>query len=448
MPWFGEKTKTHTKECSRVIKVSMRIGIVGTGISGLVCARLLNRENDISVFEAGSYIGGHTHTIDVQEGTGTRPVDTGFIVFNEKTYPNLVEIFDRLGVESRESNMSFSVFNPDSGFEYNATDLKGLLARPSNLLRKRFWNMIRGILRFYKMAPELLGTLDEDVTLGTWLDENRFPKAFIDDHLMPMASAVWSTPLDQIRDYPLLSLIRFFDNHGFLQLSDRPVWRTVVGGSSAYIDPMTAPFRDKIRLNCPVQSINRSGAEVLLTTASGEEHIFDRVILACHGDQALRLLGDSTEKETEILSCFRYSTNPTTLHHDSRWLPSAPKARAAWNVRTSDHHQDIQVNYWMNSLQGFNDAPVDYVVTLNDQSVGTDVQIDPDCIIAKMVYEHPLFNNSAISAQNRHHEIDGIAGVHFCGAYWANGFHEDGVTSALRVAKKFNRNREEFSHGI
>ncbi|OUU21384.1 MAG: hypothetical protein CBC13_09190 [Planctomycetia bacterium TMED53] len=425
----------------------MKIAVVGTGISGLACSRMLCRENDIHVFEAGNYIGGHTHTIPVEEESGPRNVDTGFIVFNEKTYPNLIEIFDRLGVASRESNMSFSVFNPESDFEYNATNLAGLLAQPTNLLRPRFWSMIRGILRFYRSAQELKDTLPPETRLGDWLDQQGYSRTFIDDHLIPMAAAVWSTSLAEIRDYPLLSLIRFFDNHGFLKISGRPIWRTVQGGSWSYIEPMTRPFADRIHLNTPVESIRRKAGKPLLKTAAGEETEFDRVILACHGDQALRMLADATESERDVLDNFKYSKNPTTLHHDTRLLPKRKRAWAAWNVKTGAQQKDLLVSYWMNSLQGFQQAPRDYVVTLNDPGQGSDFGIDQNKVIEEMIYEHPLFDQHAVSAQSRHEEIDGVHGVHFCGAYWANGFHEDGVVSGMRVAKKFGRGLEEFSHG-
>lgn len=425
----------------------MKIAVVGTGISGLVCSRMLCREHDLHVFESGNYIGGHTHTISVEEESGTRPVDTGFIVFNEKTYPNLIDIFQRLGVESRESNMSFSVFNPEAGFEYNATNLKGLLAQPTNLLRYRFWSMICGILRFYRSAPGLMKTISPETRLGNWIEKEGYSQSFIDDHLIPMAAAVWSTSLTDIRDYPLLSLIRFFDNHGFLQIADRPVWRTVLGGSSAYIEPMIRPFSEKIHLNTPVQSIRRKNGQPILKTTKGEEVSFDRVILACHGDQALRMLTDATETEKEILGQFSYSRNPTTLHHDTRFLPKRKRAWAAWNVKTGGHQKDLLVSYWMNNLQGFVDAPHDYVVTLNAPGPESELGIDPNKVIEEMVYEHPLFDSEAILAQSRHEEIDGVHGVHFCGAYWANGFHEDGVVSGMKVAQKFNRDLEEFSHG-
>ena len=425
----------------------MKIAVVGTGISGLVCSRMLCREHDIHVFEAGDYIGGHTHTIPVEEEGGTRPVDTGFIIFNEKTYPNLIEIFDRLGVESRESNMSFSVSNPVSDFEYNATNLAGLLAQPTNLLRYHFWSMIFGILRFYRSARNLKSTVSPDKCLGEWLDEQGYSKSFIDDHLIPMAAAVWSTSLTEIRDYPLLSLIRFFDNHGFLKLSKRPTWRTVKGGSWSYIEPMTRPFADRIHLNTPVESIRRKDGKPHLKTSAGEETAFDKIILACHGDQALRMLTDATETEREVLGQFSYAKNPTTLHYDTRFLPQRKRAWAAWNVKTGSAQKDLLVSYWMNHLQGFKNAPRDYVVTLNDPGFESGFGIDPEKVLEEITYEHPLFNSKAIRAQSRHAEIDGVHGVHFCGAYWANGFHEDGVVSGMRVARKFDRGLEEFSHG-
>ncbi|MGE4619916.1 MAG: FAD-dependent oxidoreductase [Planctomycetota bacterium] len=419
----------------------MRIAIVGTGIAGLVSARLLCRDHDLTVFEAADYIGGHTHTIDVEERSKTRAVDTGFIVFNEKTYPNLIEIFRRLNVKTRDSKMSFSVSCKSSGYEYNAEDVPGLLAQPENIFRPRFWKMIFGILKFYKQAPKILEHPDSTETLGDWLVKNRYSKSFIEDHLIPMAAAVWSTPIDMIREYPLLSLVRFFNNHGFLQINDRPMWKTVVGGSRSYIAPLIKPFKDRIYLNSPILSVHRKGNEVVVKTGHGEQLAFDRVILACHGDQSLRMLKDANPAEREILGKFRFSSNPTTLHRDTSLLPSTYKAWAAWNVALSEPGSNhLNVSYWMNCLQGFTQAPEEYIVTLNQNE-----RIDRSSIIQEMEYHHPLFDQHALEAQSRHQEIDGKNGVHFCGAYWGNGFHEDGVNSALEVAKKFGRKLQEIT---
>jgi len=411
----------------------MRIAIVGTGISGLLVARRLAGRHDLTVFEAGDRIGGHTHTRDVTIGGSTYALDSGFLVFNDRTYPEFVKLLDELGVESRESDMSFSVRDDRDGLEYSGTDLLGLFAQRRNIIRPRFWRLLRDILRFYRSAPALLESGDADLTLGDALERGGYGRSFVEQHILPMGAAVWSTSPAEMLGFPALTFARFFHNHGFLQVGGRPVWKTVRGGSRAYLGPLVAPFRDRIRLRTPVASIRRTPGGVELRTAAGETARFDRVVLACHSDQALRLLVDADSREREILGAIPYRRNAVVLHTDPRSMPRARRAWSSWNVRIAagDDGERLRATYWLNRLQGIS-APVEFFVTLND-----DAGIDEARILERIVYDHPLFTPEGIRAQSRHGEIDGRRGVHFCGAYWGYGFHEDGVRSALAVLRSF-----------
>jgi predicted NAD/FAD-binding protein len=410
----------------------MRIAVVGTGISGLLVAHRLAGRHDLTVFEAGDRIGGHTHTRDVTAGGSTLALDTGFIVFNDRTYPEFVRLLAELGVEARASDMSFSVRDDRDGLEYSGTDLPGLFAQRRNLFRPRFWGMLRDVLRFYRSAPALLESGDADLTLGEALARGNYGRSFVEQHILPMGAAVWSTSPSEMLGFPALTFARFFHNHGFLQVGGRPVWKTIRGGSRAYLGPITAPFRDRIRLRTPVASLRRvPGGGVDLRTAAGESARFDRVVLACHSDQALRLLSDADRLEREVLGAIPYRRNAVILHTDPRAMPRARRAWSSWNVRIDegDDGDRLRATYWLNRLQGLA-APEDYFVTLND-----DAGIDESRVLERIVYDHPLFTPEGIRAQARHGEIDGRRGVHFCGAYWGYGFHEDGVRSALAVLR-------------
>lgn len=415
----------------------LKVAVVGAGVAGLVVARELARAHEVDVFEADDRIGGHTHTVDVElpGRAATLPVDTGFIVFNEHTYPNFCAIMRELGVASKPSSMSFSVRNESTGFEYNATSLRGLFAQRRNLVRPRFWGMLRDIQRFFREAPALLDANDSSLTLDEFLARGRYGRTFIDEHLLPMGAAVWSARPEVMRGFPALFLFRFFANHGFLQVDDRPPWRVIVGGSRTYIEPLTASYADRIHRSTAVVEIRREAdtdgdVKVRLRTAAGDEQRYDRVVLACHSDQARALLADPTAREREILAAFDYQRNIAVLHTDHRLLPRHRAAWASWNYHVTHPVSPLStVSYYMNMLQGF-EATEDYIVTLNRSPA-----IDPAKILRTIEYQHPIFTRDTVAAQARHAEIDGAHLVHFCGAYWGYGFHEDAVRSALIVAR-------------
>jgi predicted NAD/FAD-binding protein len=419
----------------------LKIAVVGAGVAGLVAARELGRAHEIDVFEADDRIGGHTHTVDVEVPgrAAPLPVDTGFIVFNEHAYPNFCALMRELGVASKPSNMSFSVRNEATGFEYNATSLAGLFAQRRNLVRPRFWGMLRDILRFFREAPALLEANDTTLTLEQFLARGRYGRTFIDEHLLPMGAAVWSARPEVMREFPALFLFRFFANHGFLQVEDRPPWRVIVGGSRAYLGPLTASYAGRIHRCTPIADVRREldadgRVRVRLRTAAGDMQSYDRVVLACHSDQARALLGDPTAREREVLAAFDYQRNIAVLHTDRRLLPRRRVAWASWNYHLTHPISPLStVSYYMNMLQGF-EAAEDYIVTLNRSEV-----IEPSKILRTIEYQHPIYTREAVAAQARHAEIDGGHFVHFCGAYWGYGFHEDAVRSALVVARNIER---------
>jgi predicted NAD/FAD-binding protein len=409
---------------------AMKIAVIGTGVSGLVAARKLHAEHDLTVFEAGAYIGGHTNTVDVLDDGKILPVDTGFIVFNEKTYPNFCRLMSELGVAYQPSTMSFSVRCDATNLEYNGTSINGLFAQRRNLFRPTFWRMAREISRFYREAPEVLER-EGDTTLGQFLRDGSYSSTFVDQHLVPMSAAIWSARAEVIMRFPLRFLVQFFQNHGFLQLKNRPQWLVIQGGSRSYVDPLVEPFRDRIQLNTPVLSLRRQAGGVTLRTADGNEQWFDRVILACHADQSLKMMEDSSALETEILSAFPYQKNEATLHTDESVMPHRKRAWASWNYHVLPSGSDLPVvTYWMNELQGLK-SKANYFVTLNRAQA-----IRPDKVLKQIIYHHPVFSEDGVVAQQRHGEIDGMHGLHFCGAYWGYGFHEDGVRSGLRVAER------------
>lgn len=407
----------------------MRIAIVGGGISGLAAAWLLSREHEVELFEREARLGGHTHTHKVTMDGREYTVDTGFIVYNNENYPLLKRLFDELGVASQPTNMSFSVQDARNGLEYNAGGFGNLLANPRNLFDPKFLKMIGEIKRFYKEAHHLLETEGAGPTLGEYLREQKYSPMFIDDHLVPMVSALWSAPSTQIMNFPGKYLIRFMRNHHMLQINGRPEWRTVTGGSSRYVDLMRKDWKVTERLDTPVLRILREEDFVRLATDDGEER-FDHVVLACHSDQALALLGDPSENETSILGAIPYQKNDVVLHTDARMLPKKKKAWAAWNAHVPvQPSTDCTVSYCMNILQSI-DAPEPLIVTLNRTA-----EIDPDKIIARMNYQHPVYTSQSIAAQNRRVAINGQRRTWFTGAYWRYGFHEDGLRSAISVAK-------------
>lgn len=408
----------------------MKIAIIGSGISGLTSAHLLNRSHEITLFEASDWIGGHTHTVDVTLDGRNYAVDTGFIVFNDWTYPNFIRLLGLLGVRFKPTTMSFSVTDPDTGLEYNGNNFNSLFAQRRNLLSPGFWGMLRDIVRFNK---EALRDLEEqrisaDTTLDQYLKAGKYGERFILHYIVPMGSAIWSMSMADMLAFPLQAFVRFFKNHGLLSVTHRPQWQVIEGGSSAYVAPLIAPMADRIRVNCAVTRVERDADGVVIHSAAGVER-FDKVVFACHSDQALKLLSAPSAAEQSILGAMPYADNEVVLHTDTRLLPECELAQAAWNYRLGGPgHTSAAVTYDMNLLQGI-DSPTRFCVSLN-QSAG----ISPFKVLAKYTYAHPQFSLSAVAAQARWEELNGANHTWYCGAYWGNGFHEDGVVSALRVA--------------
>ena len=411
----------------------MRIAIIGSGIAGLTCAYLLNRKHAITVFEAGDWIGGHTHTVDVEVGGQHYAVDTGFIVFNDWTYPNFIRLLGQLGVGFKDTEMSFSVSDPLSGVEYNGHNLNTLFAQRRNLFSAKFIGMVRDILRFNREALNDLNQqrIASNMTLGDYLKANAYSERFIQHYIVPMGAAIWSMSLNDMLGFPLQFFVRFFKNHGLLSVSDRPQWCVVEGGSSSYVAPLTESFRERIRLNCPVTRVERDADGVTVHSSAGSER-FDKVIFACHSDQALALLARPTGTEQDILGALPYADNDVVLHTDTRLLPNRKLAWASWNYRLGGPaDQPAAVTYNMNILQGIQ-SDTTFCVSLNQTAA-----IDPSKILARYTYAHPQYSLAGMAAQARWEELLGANHSYFCGAYWANGFHEDGVVSALRVAREF-----------
>ncbi|AXK71180.1 FAD-dependent oxidoreductase [Lysobacter sp. TY2-98] len=407
----------------------MRIAVIGSGISGLASAWLLSRVHEVVLFEAADYLGGHTHTHEVVVDGHTLSVDTGFIVHNPVHYPLLTRLFDELGVATQPTTMSFSVHNARTGLEYNATSLDALFCQRRNLVSARFWRMLADLRRFYRSAPSLLASDDAGPTLGDYLQCEGYGDAFRDDHLVPMASALWSAPVRDVLRFPARHLVQFMANHQMLQLTGRPQWRVVTGGSSRYVRAMQASWRATVRSRTPVRAVRRDDDGVFVHTAAGEER-FDRVVLACHSDQALGLLTDADARERDVLGAIGYQHNDVALHTDARLLPRRRKAWAAWNAHVdADPAQPCTVSYCMNLLQGL-PVRTPLVVTLN-----RDDAIDPRRVLKRVAYSHPVFTTAAVAAQARRHEIQGRRHTWFAGAYWGWGFHEDGVRSAVDVAE-------------
>lgn len=454
----------------------MKIAIIGSGISGLTAAYLLNRQHQISVFEASDWVGGHTHTVDVQVDGHLYAIDTGFIVFNNWTYPNFIKLLDQLGVAYQPTEMSFSVCDPDSGVEYNGNTLNSMFAQRSNFLSPVFWGMLRDILRFNREAVDDLeqGRIASDLSLGHYLEQHGYGQRFIQHYIVPMGAAIWSMSLADMLNFPMQFFLRFFKNHGLLSVSNRPQWQVIKGGSSSYVAPLCASFAEHIRLQCPVQRVERDATGVTVHSAQGSER-FDKVVFACHSDQALKMLAEPSAAEQQILGALPYADNDVVLHTDTRLLPKRPLAWASWNYRlgginpstqsvasdgearrtqpkkrslqaVNEHfeaefnaasssaaalHQPAALTYNMNILQGIN-SPSTFCVSLNQTAA-----IEPSKILARYTYAHPQYSLAGVAAQARWEELLGANHSYFCGAYWANGFHEDGVTSGLRVAAAF-----------
>jgi len=419
-----------------------RIAVIGSGISGLGAAWLLSRSSGVTLFEENDYYGGHSNTVFADTPRGRVPVDTGFIVYNAPNYPNLTALFDHLGVETRETTMSFSASLNGGRFEYSGSGLAGLLAQPANAAKPRFWTMVRDILRFYEEAPKVLS---DDVagqeSLGDYLKRNGYGERFIQDHLLPMAAAIWSAPTDQMMAFPMTGFVRFFVNHGLLQVKGRPLWRTVTGGSREYVKRLLADADIDVRKNTGIVRVRRLNDGVELTDRHGVTHLFDHVVMASHADQSLAMIKDATDEERAILGAFAYQKNRAILHSDPSLMPRRKRAWAAWNYcRNGDQPSDpVSVTYWMNVLQHLDkDTPL--FVSLNP-----DRKPAPDLVHYETEYDHPLFDSAAIRAQRDLWRIQGAHRTWFCGAYCGYGFHEDGLQSGLAVAEALSGVRRPWT---
>ena len=425
------------------MKSRMKIAIIGSGISGLTAAWLLHQSHEITVFEANDYIGGHTHTIDVDVDGEQLAIDTGFIVYNDWTYPNFIQMLERLGVDSLATEMSFSVRCERSQIEYNGSNFNGLFAQRSNLLKPRFHRMLQDILRFNREAVGLLEADHDSLTVDEYVTQRGYSKQFSDLYLIPMGAAIWSCPPETFGKFPVRFIVEFYRNHGLLSIRDRPQWRVISGGSKRYVEKLIAPFEDRIRLNTPVESIDREETGVTICATGSEDERFDHAIFACHSDQALRILGDTaTMTEQNVLHEFPYQKNSVVLHWDDSVLPQRRRAWASWNYHIDGSPPDVQqefdgasgqsatVTYNMNIL-GRLTAQRTYCVTLN-----RDAAIDPAKVIGKYEYHHPVYTTERRFAQQKHSALINHNRTSFCGAYWGNGFHEDGINSALAVCRQ------------
>lgn len=425
-------------------KTNLNIAVIGTGISGMAAAWLLSQAYDVTVYERAERIGGHSNTVDVPHGRRAVPVDTGFIVYNETAYPNLTALFAHLGVPTEPSDMSFAVSLDGGSLEYSGSGFAGLFAQKSNLFRPRFWSMLTDIRRFYREAPADVTLLDElHTTLGDYLHTRSYSPAFRDDHLLPMAGAIWSAPPQAMLAYPAASFIRFHDNHGLLQVANRPQWRTVTGGSRAYVERLTESYLDRIELGIAAKRVCRTGGRVAVTDAGGRTQSFDHVVIAAHADEALTMLDDPSPAERTLLGAFAYSKNAAVLHSDPSLMPKRRAVWSSWNYIGPDAAEratnGCTVTYWMNRLQNLA-APAQLFVTLNPHR-----EPAPGTVIASESYDHPLFDAFAMRAQRRLWSLQGERNTWFCGSYFGAGFHEDGLQAGLAVAEALGRMRRPWS---
>lgn len=419
-----------------------KIAVVGSGISGLSAAWLLNKSHEVTLFEKDDRLGGHSNTVDIDVPEGKLGVDTGFIVFNPVNYPNLVELFKTLEVESAETDMTFGVSINEGQLEYSGSGLGGFFAQRQRILNPKHWKLLANILGFYRNSERYLNDPSlTDLSLGEFLKREGFGKNFIDDHLMPMSAAIWSTPASKMLEYPALTFMRFCMNHGLVQLDNRPQWRTVVGGSRNYVNKIAKELSGKIRLNSHIHKIHRRDGKVILETCHGTEEIFDEVVLACHADQSLSLLADPTESEKSLLSAFPYQRNRAILHTDASLMPKSRRAWSAWNYLSdqSSDESEISVTYWMNKLQPLKTSK-DIFVTLNPTREPKD-----GLILGSYLYDHPAFDMRSIQAQPAFWNIQGVNKTWYCGAWLGYGFHEDGLQSGLAVAESLGGSKRPWS---
>ena len=412
----------------------MKIAIIGSGISGLTAAHLLCKDFDITVFEANDYIGGHTHTHDLEIEKKNWRIDSGFIVYNEKTYPNFIKLLKKLKVATQKTSMGFSVKVPDTGLEYSGGSLNSLFAQRLNLFRPSFLIMIKDILKFNRIAISKLEGIERTTTINDFLKKHKFGSQFIDNYIVPMGAAIWSTSASKTIEMPAAFYIRFFKNHGLLQIFNRPQWFVISGGSKSYIKKIVEGYKDKVKLSTPVKKVRRddNGVDVFFGEKGSSEK-FDKVIFATHSDQALRLLEEPSQEEIDILGALPYQKNEAILHTDSGILPKKKITWSSWNFLNVNKSSPVSLTYNMNILQSL-ETKIDFLVTLNGSGA-----IDPKKIIKKILYHHPLFTIDGIEAQKKKHQISGVNNTFYCGAYWGNGFHEDGVNSAIDVSNSLNK---------
>jgi predicted NAD/FAD-binding protein len=418
------------------------IAVIGSGIAGMSAAWLLSKNHRITVFERADRLGGHSNTVEAPGPDGPVAVDTGFIVYNELNYPNLVALFHHLGVPTKPSDMSFAASIDDGDLEYSGSGLAGLFAQPRNVFRARFWRMLGDIRRFYRSGPALLQRPGADaVTLGQYVDSERYSHAFVYNHLLPMAAAIWSTAARDMRDHPAAAFIRFCTNHGLMQLDGRPQWRTVQGGSREYVRRLTATFADRIRLDARIRSIRRSPRGVIVNHENGVAERFDHVVIATHADQALRLLGDPGPEERRLLGAFKYTKNTAVLHSDPALMPRRRRVWSSWNYLSrpgEDGSSRVSVSYWMNRLQNL-DPRVPLFVTLNPHRDPAD-----QSVLRTFEYDHPTYDLAAIDAQRSLWQLQGVRNTWFCGSYFGAGFHEDGLQAGLAVAEQLGGARRPW----
>jgi predicted NAD/FAD-binding protein len=412
----------------------MKIAIIGSGISGLVCGHLLHRDFDLSIFEANDYIGGHTHTIDVSRPEGSYAVDTGFIVFNEVTYPNFCALIDQLGVASQPTQMNFSVHCEKTGLEYGSDSADTLFAQRRNILSPSYWRMVMEIFKLRRHLAVYLNSDEPDMSMGVFLSRRNYSQRFIDHFVVPLGASLWSAEPGKIREFPARTFGRFFENHGFLKATNPIQWRVISGGSRQYVDKLTEPFIEKIHISTPVTRVHRSEDYVELEFADRDKERFDQVIFATHSDQALKTLADPTDDERIILGAVPYQANDTVLHTDDTLLPRSRKAWSSWNYSILQDQTDrAALTYNMNKLQSI-EAAETFCVSLNMYH-----RIDAGKMLGRYLYQHPVYLEGSVAAQAAHEVISGQHRTHYCGAYWGYGFHEDGVKSGLAVAKYFGK---------
>lgn len=409
--------------------------IIGSGISGLSAAYLLAKKHKVTVFEKNDRVGGHTATVDIEKDNELHAIDTGFIVFNDKTYPNFLALLSEIGVGKQATEMSFSVHNCHTGLEYNGHNLNTLFAQRRNLFKPKFWGLVKEILRFNKRCKAIYNQQDykSGYTLGQFLNDNNFSTFFSEHYILPMGAAIWSSSLAQMEEFEFKFFVQFFHNHGLLNIADRPQWFVIPKGSRSYLAPLCEPFKEQINLNVNITGITRSNNKVHLHFSDSPSETFDEVVIACHSDEALALLNDATDEEKMVLSAMPYSENSVVLHTDTALLPDRENAWASWNYQLShDREKPASVTYNMNILQGLTSKNT-FCVTLNQKEA-----IDPNKILKEFIYHHPIFSSESINAQQRRSLICGQQHTHFAGAYWHSGFHEDGIRSAVEVAKRFD----------